>query len=300
VNASSIMAPPTQLARLWRRLALPVNPVEAADTLVGLAPANARQLLAVALATSPEADDLVSGIPVLLRSLAVSTATRPIRCEGEIRGPVLWSETMAARSASPGAGGVFICSSPSKAYDTDENRVLVAAFQRLYRAASAAEHEIEGGRHHPHPDDVRKARHNGDLVRRALEHRSLQAVTRVRPSGRMMQKARTGTKAGVFRTAVDLLQRSWAEMGASDLDEWVDSDSRAILELAADTVDILSFNEALPDRLKIINGTLTCGPFTYRHPTSSAVADRGEVPGVYVNGHAITSLTQVNAAVGAG
>jgi hypothetical protein len=296
VNAS-IMAPPTQLARLWRRLALPVNPVEAADTLVGLAPANARQLLAVALATSPEADDLVSGIPILLRSLAVSTATRPIRCEGEIRGPVLWSETMAARSASPGAGGVFICSSPSKAYDTDENRVLVAAFQRLYRAASAAEHEIEGGRHHPHPDDVKKARHNGDLVRRALEHRSLQAVTRVRPSGRMMQKARTGTKAGVFRTAVDLLQRSWAEMGASDLDEWVDHDTRNLLELAADTVDILSFNEALPDRLKIIGGTLTCGPFTYRHPTSSAVAGRGELAGVFVNGNSVTSLTQVNSFV---
>ena len=300
MNASSITAPPTQLARLWRRLALPVNPVEAADTLVGLAPANARQLLAVALATSPEADDLVSGIPILLRSLAVSTSTRPIRCEGEIRGPVLWSETMAARSASPGAGGVFICSSPSKAYDTDENRVLVAAFQRLYRAASAAEHEIDGGRHHPHPDDVRKARHNGDLVRRALEHRSLQAVTRVRPSGRMMQKARTGTKAGVFRTAVDLLQRSWAEMGASDLDEWVDGDSRALLELAADTVDILSFNEALPDRLKIIHGTLTCGPFTYRHPTSSAVVERGEAAGVFVNGHTITRITEVNAAVGAG
>jgi hypothetical protein len=285
---------------MWRRLALPVNPAEAADTLVGVPPANARQLLAVALATSPEADDLVAGIPVLLRSLAVSTATRPIRCEGEIRGPVLWSETMAARSASPGAGGVFVCSSPSKAYDTDENRVLVAAFVRLFRAAAAAEHEIDGSTHHATREEIRKARHNGDLVRRALEHRSLQAVTRVRPNGRMMQKARTGTKAGVFRTAVDLLQRSWAEMGASDLDRFVDEETRKLHELAADTVDILSFNQALPDRLKVVDGTLTCWPFTFRHPRSSAVVERGEPAGVFVNDIPITTITQVPAAAGTG
>ncbi|HET7722848.1 MAG TPA: hypothetical protein VFK43_22965, partial [Acidimicrobiales bacterium] len=270
--------PLTPLARLWRRLALPVNPVEAADTLTGIPPANARRLFAVALATSPEADELVTGIPVLLRSLAVSTATRPVRCEGEIRGPVLWSETMAARSASPGAGGVFVCSSPSKAYDTDENRVLVAAFSRLYRAAMAADSETDSPDFAPHPDDVKLARHHGDLVRRALEHRSLQAVTRVRPNGRMMQKARTGTKAGVFRTAVDLLQRSWADMGAHDLDEFITRQTLALLELVADVVDILSFNGVLPDRLKIVDGSLTSGPFAYRHPTSTAVVDRGLPP----------------------
>jgi hypothetical protein len=285
----------TPLARLWRRLALPVNPVEAADTLTGIPPANARRLFAVALATSPEADELVTGIPVLLRSLAVSTATRPVRCEGEIRGPVLWSETMAARSASPGAGGVFICSSPSKAYDTDENRVLVAAFSRLYRAAMAADSETDSDDYAPHPDDVKLARHHGDLVRRALEHRSLQAVTRVRPSGRMMQKARTGTKAGVFRTAVELLQRSWADMGAHDLDEFISRQTLAILELVADVVDILSFNGVLPDRLKIVDGALTSGPFSYRHPTSTAVLDRGLPAGIYVDGRPITRITEVTA-----
>ena len=290
---SAVLAQPTPLMRLWRRLALPVNPVEAADTLVGVPPPNARRLFAVALATSPEAEGLVHGIPMLLRSLAVSTSTRPIRCEGEIRGPVLWSETMAARSASPGAGGVFICTSPTRAYDTDENRVLVAAFQRLYRAAMAADHEVEGGSHHPYPDDVKQARHNGDLVRRALEHRSLQAVTRVRPNGRMMQKTRTGTKAGVFHTAVDLLQRSWAEMGAHDLDEFVDHDTLALLELAADIVDILSFNKALPDRLRIIDGTLTCGPFMFRHPGCTAVLEDGLAPGVLVDDRPITRITQV-------
>ena len=65
----SIAAPTSGLQRLWRRLALPVDPVAAADALVGLDPVNARVLLGVALAASPEADELVEGIPSLLRSL---------------------------------------------------------------------------------------------------------------------------------------------------------------------------------------------------------------------------------------
>jgi hypothetical protein len=283
----------TPMARLWRRLALPVNPVEAADTLLGISPPNARQLLAVALATSPEADELVAGIPMLLRSLAVSTTTKTVRCDGEIRGPVMWAETMAARASSPGAGGVYICASPTKAYDTEPNQVLVAAFMRLYRAAGAAEHEIEEGEHHPRPEDVVHARHNGEAVRRALEHRSLHGVSRIKPSGRMMQKTRTGTKAGVFRTAVALLQRSWAEVGADDLDDMLDPATRSQHELAADIVEILDFKDILHDRLRIVDGALVGGPFEYRHPASSSVRAHGATPGVIVRGRLINKITEV-------
>lgn len=281
--SASLSAPMTGLQRLWRRLALPVDPVVAADALVGLPPANARVLLAVALAASPEADQLVEGIPGLLRSLAVSTTASPVRCDGEIRGPVLWSETMAARSASPGAGGVFICSSPVKAYDTDENRVLVASFHRLHRAAMAAEIELDGP---PAPSeaDLRRARHNGERIRRALEHRSLQAVTRVRPSGRMLQKARTGTKAGVFRVAVSLLQRSWAEVGAEDLEPFVDAETREEHARAADVLDQLHAEDRLTERLRIVDGEVQSGPFTYRHRRSVAVLERGLAPGIHVAG----------------
>ena len=277
---------PSSLERIWRRLGLPVDPVLAADALVGLPPANARVLLAVALAASPEADELVEGIPGLLRSLAVSTTARPVRCDGEIRGPVLWSETMAARSASPGAGAVFICSSPVKAYDTDENRVLVAAFHRLHRSAMAAEIQLDG---EPRPSDVdlRRARHNGEKIRRALEHRSLQAVTRVRPTGRMLQKTRTGTKAGVFRVAVALLQRSWAEVGADDLEPFVDDLTRAEHQLAADILDRLHAEGRLTERLRIVDGAVASGPFAYRHRASHAVTDLGQPAGVHVDGRLV-------------
>jgi hypothetical protein len=290
---ASITTPATGTARLWRQLVAPIDPAAAAEALLGLPHATARHLLAVAMATSPEADELVDGILVILRSLAVSTATRPIRCEGEIRGPVLWSETMAARSASPGAGGVYICSSPSRAYDTDENRVLVAALTRLYRAANAATLEITGPIQPP-AADVHRARHNGDLVRRALEHRSLQAVTRIRPTGRMVQKARTGSKAAVFRTAVALLKRSWAETGADDLDPYLDDATRADHALAAEVVDRLHATGALTGRLAVAGGVVSGGPFTYRHPASPAVTEHRHPPGVEVDGRTVTTLDEVS------
>lgn len=289
---TSITAPASGLSRLWHRLATPVDPVLAADALAGIPPPNARQLLAIALATSPEADELLEGLPTVLRSLAVSTATRPIRCEGEIRGPVLWSETMAARSASPGAGGVYICSSPMRAYDTDENRVLVAALLRLHRAANAAEIDLDGP-FQPASYDVKRARRTGDVVRRALEHRSLQAVSRVRPNGRMMQKARTGTKASVFRTAVALLQRSWADAGAADLDPFLDQNARKQHRLAADVVELLESRGVSCGRLRVEDGTLVGGPFAYRHPESRAVVDRGKTPGVHVAGQQVETLSDV-------
>jgi hypothetical protein len=287
-----ILGPASGLHRLWRRLAHPVDPVAYGDALVGLRPANARQLLAVALAASDEADELLERLPTVLRSLSVSTASQTVRCEGELRGPVLWSETMAARSASPGAGGVYICASPVKAYDTDENRVLVAALSRILRAARAAE-SPEEARHPPLTYDLRHARHNGELTRRALEHRSLQAVSRVAPNGRMVQKARTGSKASVFRTAVALLNRSWAEVGADDLAPFVDERTRAEHQLAADVVDVLIAHDRLHDRLHLEEGIVVSGPFAYGHPEREAALTQGGASGVFVDGQAITSLAEL-------
>lgn len=286
-----IVAPTSGLQRLWRRLALPIDPVAAGDALVGLRPANARQLLAVALAASPEADELLERLPTVLRSLAVSTTSKPVRCDGELRGPVLWSETMAARSASPGAGGVYICASPIKAYDTDENRILVAALHRIMRAARAAE-SPEESRHAPRNDDLRRARHNGEQTRQALQHRSLQAVSRVPPTGRMMQKARTGSKASVFRTAVALLNRSWAEVGADDLRPFIDERTATEHSLAADVVDVLMARGRIRGRLHIEDGMLVAGPFAYGHPEREAAA-HGARSGVLVDGRQISSLAEI-------
>ena len=53
---------------------------------------------------------------------------------------MLWSETMSARSASAGDPGLFVCATTTKAYDTDENRVLKAALDAIRQAGADAEH----------------------------------------------------------------------------------------------------------------------------------------------------------------
>lgn len=229
--------------------------------------ASARRLVGMAVATSPEAEDLLHGVPQVLRSLSVSTTNQPVRCDGEIRGPVLWSATMAARSASPGAGGVFICASPTKAYDTDENRVLVAALTRIVKAAWAADPPGSVGHADAEPE-VRRALHNGDRARRALEHRSLQAVSRAPLSGRAVHKARTGTKAAVFRTAVDVVQLT------ADMSPCVDEHTARELEVAADVADRLEARGELPPALLLTGGRLVGGRFAYAHGVGVTVGDR--------------------------
>src|ERR1700704_4466723 len=99
---------------LWRRLVRPFDAASAVEALTGLHSTNARQLVGMHLATSPEADTLLDRMHETVRSLSIATTSSPMRCEGEVRGPILWSETMAARSSSPGAGNAFVCASTPK------------------------------------------------------------------------------------------------------------------------------------------------------------------------------------------
>ena len=112
-----------------------------------------------------------------------------------------------------GAGNVFICASPAKAYDTDENQVLVHALGAIRDAARAAD---PTGHSHGDDDVIRHARYNGTRAIRALDHRTLASVRhrRARPRGRM-QKARAGMRARNYRTAVAVIERRADPVDAS-------------------------------------------------------------------------------------
>src|SRR3712207_2006521 len=114
-------------ADLWRRLDPATDPADAVAVLLGLPVRQARARIDTLVATSPEAEALLGGMDTTIRSLAISTVQKAEQCRGEIRGPVLWSETGAARAASGGDEGLFVCVLPERAYDTPENRVLVSA-----------------------------------------------------------------------------------------------------------------------------------------------------------------------------
>ncbi len=250
------------LPRLLERLARPYEPERVVAALLGLPSRIARQLVGAVLATSDEAEDLLHAMPTIVRSMAIATTDRPERCFGEIRGPVLWAETMSARSASAGDPGLFVCATTTKAYDTDENRVLKAALDHIRRAGRSAEHGVEG-----HDDAViSRARHNGQHAARLLDHQTLAQVAVVRPSGRALRRTRAGSRRHTYHPALALLSRAAEPVGADHLAAFADERTRAQHDLLAFT--LLRLDEATGTRpvLRSDHGGLAAGLLSFHHP----------------------------------
>lgn len=250
------------LGLIFDRLARPYDPERITAALLGLRSRVTRQLVGTVLATSEEAEDLLDAMPMIVRSLAIATTDQPERCMGELRGPVLWSETMSARSASAGDPGLFVCATTTKAYDTDENRVLKAALHVVHRAGRNADHGADG-----HTDDVvRRARHNGQHAARLLEHQTLAQVPVVRPSGRALRRTRAGSRRNTYRPALAMLRRAGEPMGAQHLTAFADERTVAQHDLMAATLLRLESVTGSTPTVRSFHGGLTTGVLTYHHP----------------------------------
>src|SRR4029077_13388682 len=123
---------------LWSRLIRPFDVVHTVSAITGLSISVVSQMVGVAIAGSPQASRLLDTLPMTLRSLSTSRTSHAERCKGELRGPVLWSETMSARASSFGDSDLYVCMTPSRVYDVDENRVLVAALVAVRDAGQVA------------------------------------------------------------------------------------------------------------------------------------------------------------------
>jgi hypothetical protein len=257
---------------LWARLDRPFDPSGALEAFSGMLPSDAHHLVDLRFITSAEVDAMLDRMHETLRALSIATTSSPTRSVGEVRGPVLWSETIAARSASPGAHDVFICASPVKAYDTEENRVLVHALLRVRDAARTA----DPAAHPTGPEaDLRRARHNGTRAIRALEHRTLASVSKSRPDGRALHKARSGAKARSYRSAVAVLARAKEPLLADEVRTYCDAHTRRQHGIVLALLDRLHSLGRSDAHLRIENGTLRAGPLRYVH------RHRAEEEGVY-------------------
>jgi hypothetical protein len=256
------------------RLARPYDPSKVIGSLLGLPPRVARQLVGAILATSEEAERLLDAMPHIVRSMAIATTDKPERCYGELRGPVLWSETMSARSASAGDPGLFVCATTTKAYDTDENRVLKAALDTIRRAGVDAVHGSDAW----HDDVARRARHNGNRASHLLEHRTLSGVPVTRVSGRALTRTRSGNRRNTYRPAVEVLRRAADPVGATQLDGYADDATNAQLALLVRAIEATEERTGTPVALRSAHGSLVGGPLSYDH-----------LGGVMVDGRLITS-----------
>jgi hypothetical protein len=254
-------------------LARPYDSAKVIGALLGLPPRLARQLVGAVLATSEEAEALLEAMPLIVRSLSIATTDRPERCYGELRGPVLWSETMSARSASAGDPGLFVCATTTKAYDTDENRVLKSALDIIRRAGTNADHGPEA----QHDAMVRRARQNGHRASHLLEHRTLSGVPVTRVSGRALTRTRAGNKRNTYRPAIELLRRAADPVDPAHLEAHADAPTATQLALLARAIEVVEERTGARVSLRSSRGALVGGTVTYDH-----------LGGVTVDGRLIT------------
>lgn len=265
----------TSTAAVLERLAQPHDPVRVVAALLGMPTRAARQLVGAALACSREVEALLDAMPHIVRSLAIATTDRPTRCYGELRGPVLWSETMSARAASAGDPGLYVCATTNKAYDTDENRILKAALEVIRVAGRDAEH----GHDTAVDDTIRRARLNGHAASRMMEHQTLTTVPVTRITGRALRRTRAGSRRATYRPALAVLRRSADPVGVEHLDPLIDKHTRARHALLVDVLEAVERAVGSVPPLRTAHGGLVGGPVRYHHPGRH---DDGQVDGVMV------------------
>jgi hypothetical protein len=256
----------TPLADLWSRLIQPFDAAEAIDTLAGPVPGAARQLVGGIIATSDEAERLLADMPEAIRSLAISTTVKAERCLGQVRGPILWSETVAAQASAAGDMGILVCALPSKAYDTPQNRVLVAALTAVLHGAHAVDGAPAGvlSEHLVHA-----ARRNGSRAGHYLEHRALAGIEARPPSGRTLHRTRSGNRRRTYQKAVAMLARASMPLDAATVEESLAPllDGRTVAEhrVVAGLLQRAEARGHQPIGLRVSRGTVQGGPLLYRH-----------------------------------
>lgn len=258
------------LERIWGRLSRPFNTPETVDAILGLSPAVVRQLVGALIATSDEAIELIQAMPQSIRSLATSMESHAVRCRGDLRGPVLWSETMAARASSFGTEDLYVCAAPSRAYDIVQNRVLLAALNAVHEASLDA----KGVSERAYDDETLSwARHNGDAALRYMNHPALKSVTLERPDKRALNKTRTGKKRSSYEPALRVLERLGEPIGIDELTGLSDQRTFVQHSVLMEIVDRLESQGSQLPEFRAEAGVLYAGPIQYHHPRKrSAVA----------------------------
>jgi hypothetical protein len=262
---------PDATAALWRRLDRPFDLPGMVDVLMGLRPEVTDALAAVKLCVSSQASDLLAAMPNLSRSLATSVNSHAIRSRGEIRGPVLWSETMSARASSFGDEDLFVCTAPQRDYDVPANRALVQALRTLTTAGHAIERAPQRWRGDERVDAARA------VARRAhkwVEHPSLSRVTRERVHARDLKRVRGGKSAARYAPALAVLDVAAEPLGPVDLVTLCDRRTRLQHWVLLAVVQELEQRGLAVPPFRAEGAALLAGPVSYVHARHRMGAER--------------------------
>jgi hypothetical protein len=265
-------------AELWNRLARPFDTAGTVDALLGLSTDVVEQLVGVLIATCDEAEALLHDMPRTLRTLKSSVGSNNERCVGELRGPVQWSETLAAQASSLGNRDVYVCASARRAYDIEQNQVLVGALQAVARAGAGVDMVDEDSYE---DEGLRRARHNAKVARRYLDHRSLEAVRiEGRPSPRAIKRTRSGKSSSAYRPALAMLERVNEPLSLEELSPYCDQRTRVQHGVLVGVIEELEARGMRVPALRAEGGSLFAGPVEFVHPRRRG--DRSRPHGILI------------------
>jgi hypothetical protein len=199
---------------IWRRMHRPFNLVHAVPALTGIPAGEVADLVTLHLAISEEAERLLASVPSMVRTLASSTSTELERAIGNVRGPIMWAETLTARANTFGGEDVFVCAAPRRDHDVAENRVLVTALGFIARANRSI--ESPAGRYFS-PEARARIEANSAAARSLMRARALQGVRVGRLGTRELHKVTTGRRARQYATATAMLQRRVEPLRGAEL-----------------------------------------------------------------------------------
>jgi hypothetical protein len=236
------------------------------------------QIVGMAVATSPEAERLLQTFPRTIRSLATSIHTNAERCIGSLRGPVLWSETMSARASSFGDDDLFVCSTPSRAYDIDENHVLVYALAEVRDAARLA--ADAAGASGGSSEATRTVRRHAVEATRYLEHPSLRSVSRKKPGARAIKRTRSGKHRKSYDAALGVVERAAKPLTPDEIRDWCDERTRAQHHVLMGVVNRLERVGSRLPAFRVEQGSLVAGPVQYSHPRH--LGERSATAGIVI------------------
>jgi hypothetical protein len=249
-------------AGIWRRLARPFVLTEVVDVLMGLRPEVVEAFGAVKVCSSDRAGALLAAMPALSRSLATSVGSQAIRSRGEVRGPVLWSETMSARASSFGDEDLFVCAAPQREYDTPANRALVQALRTLAGAIVALDRAPVAWRDDPRVVQARQLARN---ARTWADHPSLSRVGLERVGPRDLKRVRGGKSGARYAPALALLEVAAEPLGPADLVALCDRRTRLQHWVLLAIIHELENRGLKLPPLRVEGAALLAGPVTYVH-----------------------------------
>jgi hypothetical protein len=249
-------------AALWGRLARPFEVPIVAEALCGLRPAVVEAISAVRIGVSAEAEGLLGGMATLSRSLTTAVSSDAVRARGEVRGPVLWSETISARASSFGDDDLYICATPQRDYDTPANRALRQALRVLADAASTIDRAPRSWRDDPR---VQRARVASRAALGWLEHPTLARVGSSRVTPREVVRVRAGKSAARYAPALALLEAAAEPLGPAELLVLCDRRTRLQHWVLRAVVHELESRGMVMPPFRVEGRALLSGPVTYAH-----------------------------------